>query len=797
MAKKDAIQAEMDREIAAASVNPLLAALAENDKHHLFKANINTAFLKTGFPQFDYYFGSTMNIHDESGLIVTQEPRAGQAAGTFNLIVGNTGSGKAQPLSTWLPSPSGMTQMKDLVVGDKLFGSDGQVIQVTGIYPQGMQDVYKLLFNDGRCAYCTTDHLWTVYDAEDNEVILSLNEILDDVTNHDGICSYRFPTLQRPVQHPSRNTAVDPYVVGSLLGIFLQQNHYPHYQVDTDIVRTLSEICDVTEEQMHRTIDVMRHANGTLQDFLHEKYGDPEFYELIEDIRNQYIQYDYEYNGERERWAFLQGLLDVAGNVTYHLAKYNESVRGYPVYSPSHFDITLFVNSSLLREQLLRILRSMGILSYVLYERTPFEEGDPYTAVIVLRPNNKQIYRLFRTGRNASIVTSIIGLDPEEITSQRLRLVDVYYHHSEECQCIKVDAEDELYLTEDFIVTHNTTLASQMAANIIMRYGGNVIHFDCENRFDMSRCEIITKLPSRYFRSIDGLPEPYMIRGGRVGLDVIQEMIAKIYFEKMRQKDKLMFNADYYDEFKQPIRVFQPTVIIIDSLATVLSETFNPESTKDASDAEKMRSNTDGARDAKTLRGFLKDILPLCKEANILIYGINHINQNMGMNSFLPVAKQQNFLKQDESIPGGRSLIYSAQNIVKLVARTSDSFSEDTDGFSGYIVMIEPVKSSSNQSGNNSKGISFELVFSQKTGFDSLRSLILYGRDNGLILGNKPKLKFKDDDSFTFNWKNLYTEIKEHPIYENVFKYIVPTLEKHLSFIDPSERTFDPRSLMY
>ena len=288
-----------------------------------------------------------------------------------------------------------------------------------------------------------------------------------------------------------------------------------------------------------------------------------------------------------------------------------------------------------------------------------------------------------------------------------------------------------------------------------------------------------------------------MIRGGRVGLDVIQEMIAKIYFEKMRQKGKLLFDADYYDEFKQPIKVFQPTVIIIDSLATVLSETFNPESSKDASDAEKMRSNTDGARDAKTLRGFLKDILPLCKEANILIYGINHINQNMGMNSFLPVAKQQNFLKQDESIPGGRSLIYSAQNIIKLVARTSDSFSEDTDGFNGYVVMIEPVKSSSNQSGNNSKGISFELVFSQKTGFDSLRSLILYGRDEGIILGNKPKMKFKDDDSFTFNWKNLYTEVQNHPIYENVFKYVVPSLEKHLSFIDPSERTFDPRSLMY
>ena len=53
MAKKDAIQAEMDREIAEASVNPLLAALAENDKNHLFKASISSGVLKRGFPQLE------------------------------------------------------------------------------------------------------------------------------------------------------------------------------------------------------------------------------------------------------------------------------------------------------------------------------------------------------------------------------------------------------------------------------------------------------------------------------------------------------------------------------------------------------------------------------------------------------------------------------------------------------------------------------------------------------------------------------------------------------------------------
>ena len=54
--------------------------------------------------------------------------------------------------------------------------------------------------------------------------------------------------------------------------------------------------------------------------------------------------------------------------------------------------------------------------------------------------------------------------------------------------------------------------------------------------------------------------------------------------------------------------------------------------------------------------------------------------------------------------------------------------------------MVEPIKSSSNQSGNNSKGVSFELVFSFKHGFDPLKSLILYGKERGLIEGNKTRM---------------------------------------------------------
>ena len=345
--------------------------------------------------------------------------------------------------------------------------------------------------------------------------------------------------------------------------------------------------------------------------------------------------------------------------------------------------------------------------------------------------------------------------------------------------------------------TGKTTLMIQFIGNILRQFAlANAILFDCEERTDIPRCQNITKLPTEYFYSDKGAPR-FMIRQGAIGLDTIQEMIVKLYVRKMQFKDQMMVSAGHTDGFGREVLILPPTIIGIDSITTVLNETFNPDNTKEASDAEKMRGNTEGARDAKTLKGFFKDILPLCKEANIIIYGVNHINQNMSMSSFIPVARQQNFLKQDESIPGGKTMLYYPYNIIKLTAKPSDDFTEETDGFNGHIVMFEPIKSSSNQSGNDRKGLSFEMVFSYKEGFDTLRSMIWYGKTYGFIEGNKNRMKFKGDDSFTFSWKNVYAEAKTKPIWESLRKYVYPNLDTHLSYINTDNQQFDDNILNY
>lgn len=73
-----------------------------------------------------------------------------------------TGTGKEEPNYRHIPIPGGYKHMGDIQIGDKVFGSNGKIINVTGVFPQGIKPVYKIVLEDGRTAECGIDHLWDV-----------------------------------------------------------------------------------------------------------------------------------------------------------------------------------------------------------------------------------------------------------------------------------------------------------------------------------------------------------------------------------------------------------------------------------------------------------------------------------------------------------------------------------------------------------------------------------------------------------------------------------------------------------
>ena len=84
------------------------------------------------------------------------------------LLAGQTGSGKAQPLDTWIPvpvsdaAPTGTTTIREVNVGDWVFAADGSPCQVVGLSPIREERLYRVHFDDGQVVECSANHLWRV-----------------------------------------------------------------------------------------------------------------------------------------------------------------------------------------------------------------------------------------------------------------------------------------------------------------------------------------------------------------------------------------------------------------------------------------------------------------------------------------------------------------------------------------------------------------------------------------------------------------------------------------------------------
>ena len=88
--------------------------------------------------------------------------------GKSKLVPIQTGKGKATSLYTQIKVPGGWKLMKDIQVGDTITNSNGSTSKVTGVYPQGVESLYRVEFVDGRYERFSKDHLWSVYITEND-----------------------------------------------------------------------------------------------------------------------------------------------------------------------------------------------------------------------------------------------------------------------------------------------------------------------------------------------------------------------------------------------------------------------------------------------------------------------------------------------------------------------------------------------------------------------------------------------------------------------------------------------------
>lgn len=122
--------------------------------------------------------------------------------------------GKALLDSELIYTPYGSKKIGFADIGDIIYGDDGKLTTIVGVYPQGFVDMYKVTFEDGRSIVCCGQHQWKVKYHGDYKVISTMGIIHSDF-------SKMTIDMGEAVDFPERRWLISPQLMGSLVASFL------------------------------------------------------------------------------------------------------------------------------------------------------------------------------------------------------------------------------------------------------------------------------------------------------------------------------------------------------------------------------------------------------------------------------------------------------------------------------------------------------------------------------------------------------------------------------------------------
>ncbi len=377
------------------------------------------------------------------------------AAGTIEVAPLAYMRGRAQPVFTNVLTPEGWRPIGSLQVGDLVIGSDGEPTPVLGVYPQGEKDIYRVSAQDGSWTLCCGEHLWTVRTASDKRRdkpwrVLETQDMIGNLRAAHAR-RYELPMLTAPVEFPEREVPMDPYALGLLLGDgCLTGSTTPSFSTEDP------ELAQALEAAL--TGASVRHKSGP--DYVLNRVKSPGDVVTVENpvsrvmrglelmpsrSHNKFVPDGYLYNSAAVRLAVLQGLLDSDGGP---VTQQDRTCR-----------IQYTTTSILLRDDVISLVQSLGGVAYT--RRRAAEGRTPGLAKG--RPVEHRV--------DAHIIDIRLpeGIEPFRLTRKRdkylaaggggrpMRFIDsIEPAGREETVCIQVAAEDSLYVTQDYLLTHNT-----------------------------------------------------------------------------------------------------------------------------------------------------------------------------------------------------------------------------------------------------------------------------------------------------------------------------------------------------
>jgi len=367
-----------------------------------------------------------------------------------------------QPLNSKILTINGWTTMGDIKEGDLICGTNNTVQTVLGVFPKGKKEVLKVKFSDGREVECCEEHLWNVSNIRGKIRTIPTKQIIADgisSINQDGSIRYRYfvPEFEFDFNN-YEELPLDPYLLGLLIG---DGSLSGSGSIELSIGLNKEHILD--KIKLPKGI-ILNHKFIKEKNYIRIKItGCDKDGRYIKDIlndlklfgvysNNKFIPNKYLYSSKENRKKLLQGLLDTDGHI---------NKRGLFEYSTISNELHL---------NFIELARSLGRNLYI--KKMDRKENSSYSST--------SIYRIFELkGYQRGI--KLISI---ESTNE---FVDM--------QCIKVSNEDSLYITNDYVFTHNTTTTTVLARDIIVRADESIKRgaspIDVKNGIDEATKQII------------------------------------------------------------------------------------------------------------------------------------------------------------------------------------------------------------------------------------------------------------------------------------------------------------------
>jgi len=324
-----------------------------------------------------------------------------------------------------------------------------------------------------------------------------------------------------------------------------------------------------------------------------------------------------------------------------------------------------------------------------------------------------------------------------------------------------------------------STLITQMGGNIIKPFikkglSTGIYIDDIEGSLPQVRKEFLLGLTS------EEISEYVEVRNSGITTENVFQRIQTIHDIKVNNRKEFEYDTGLFDTYGNRIYKLVPTVYMIDSLPMLLPE--------DVTEKDELSGSMTASSIAKSNTQLFKRISQLCKEANIILFTVNHILDEIQM-GFIPKAAQISGLKQGERLPGGKAAIYLANNMFR--ADDSLTLKADKDfGIDGSVVTITLVKSRTNATKKT-----VPMIFNKSEGcFDNILSLFMLLKNEGKLSGAGAYLFLDECPDIKFSQRNFKQQLEDHKELREAFsKKCYETLCTFLS--DTKNKHFEENSL--